>query len=120
MLRGKELSLENLSAEFDDFVVTRKKFQTWLRTRTMRQLLVDAGIETASKAELFDVLDVDMGGELTVEELVAGLMRLRGPLTKTDMIAIRLQVRYMTSMVEVMHGRPLQRKTSRKEAHLCH
>ena len=33
-----------------------------------------------------------MGGELTIAELTGGVMRLRGPITKTDVVASRLQV----------------------------
>merc|ERR1711988_1675431 len=63
-------------------------------------MLEDAHIETSTRADLFDVLDVDMGGELAIGELVDGLMRLRGPITKSDIVAVRLKVSYMTKMVE--------------------
>jgi len=84
-------------------VVSRDKFHTWLMLPEMIGCLKDAGIEVSTKSELFDVLDVDMGGELTIDELTMGLMRLRGPITKTDVVAIRLKVRYLTGMIEEMY-----------------
>jgi hypothetical protein len=82
--------------------ITRRDFSSMLRTPTLLKLLDDADIETSVKSELFDVLDVDMGGELEMEELVNGLMSLRGPITKTDIVAVKLKVRYITKMIEDM------------------
>merc|ERR1711972_783611 len=67
----------------------------------MGALLEDIEVETSSKHEVFDVLDVDMSGHLTVEELVHGLMTLRGPVSKVDIVAVRLKVRYITSLIEL-------------------
>merc|ERR1712151_717453 len=66
----------------------------------MLTMLEDVEIEASTKLELFDVLDVDMGGHLGIDELIGGLMRLRGPISKTDVMAIRLQVRYVTKLME--------------------
>eukprot|EP00928_Gymnodinium_smaydae_P085241 TRINITY_DN6860_c1_g1_i2.p1 TRINITY_DN6860_c1_g1~~TRINITY_DN6860_c1_g1_i2.p1 ORF type:complete len:183 (+),score=39.06 TRINITY_DN6860_c1_g1_i2:169-717(+) len=85
-----------------DFSVTREVFNEWLLHPEMHALLEAADVETALKSELFDVLDVDMGGEVGFDEFVSGLMRLRGPITKSDIVAVRLKVRYMTGMIEDM------------------
>merc|ERR1712193_522894 len=63
-------------------------------------MLEEVDIETSTKFELFDVLDVNMGGELGLDELIGGLMRLRGPISKSDIVAVRLKVRYMTKLIE--------------------
>ena len=60
------------------------------------------GIETATKSELFDVLDADMGGELTLSELRNGLMRLRGPITKSDIVAVRLEIYNIKCTIHIM------------------
>merc|ERR1712083_1108033 len=83
-----------------DVVVTREIFNAWLMDPDMLTLLEECDIETATKFELFDVLDVDMGGSLGIPELVGGLMRLRGPVSKSDIVAVRLTVRYITSLLE--------------------
>merc|ERR1712118_231337 len=92
--------LTSLTHIQDHFVITREKFTQWLKTPEMHGLLNEIGVETATKMELFDVLDADSGGELSIEELTGGLMRLRGPITKTDIVAVRLKVRLLMDMVD--------------------
>ena len=49
--------------------------------------------------DLFDVLDADMSGELEFEEMIDGLLKCRGPASKTDIIAIRRnKKKYMLSV----------------------
>jgi len=80
--------------------IPRDVFQMWLDDPIMLNMLDEADIETSTKSDLFDVLDVDMGGELGLDELVGGLMRLRGPISKSDIVAIRLKVQYLTQLIE--------------------
>jgi len=83
-----------------DVSITKDVFMSWLENQDFQQLLDDAEIDTANRAELFDVLDADMGGELCLDELITGLMKLRGSVTKADIVAIRLKVRYLTAILE--------------------
>lgn len=83
--------------------IPRELFNTWLTDPDLLALLQEVDIDTALKSEIFDVCDVDKSGSLTVDELVSGLMRLRGPISKSDIIAIRLKVRYLTKMLEDIH-----------------
>lgn len=83
-----------------DLSVTREVFNRWLKKPELQSLLTEAHIAISSKAELFDVLDADSGGALETDELINGLMRLRGPLTKTDIVAVRLKTGYITQMLE--------------------
>lgn len=103
------LALQNRVSQFSvsrledmDVSITRDVFKAWLHNKDFVDLLEEADVEAATKSELFDVLDVDMGGELGLDELINGLMKLRGPITKSDIIAVRLKVRYMTGMIEDM------------------
>jgi len=84
----------------EDAVITKDVFNLWLLDSEILELLEEAEVETSTKYELFDALDVDGGGELTVEELADGLMKLRGPISKNDIVATRLKVTYMTELVE--------------------
>eukprot|EP00929_Paragymnodinium_shiwhaense_P101268 TRINITY_DN6421_c0_g5_i2.p2 TRINITY_DN6421_c0_g5~~TRINITY_DN6421_c0_g5_i2.p2 ORF type:complete len:146 (+),score=42.15 TRINITY_DN6421_c0_g5_i2:163-600(+) len=84
----------------DECIVTRDIFNNWLVHPEVMDLLEQIEVETSTKYELFDALDVDSGGELTVEELVSGLMRLRGPVSKTDVVATRLKVEYLSELIE--------------------
>mmetsp|Transcript_21529 Transcript_21529/g.49052 ORF Transcript_21529/g.49052 Transcript_21529/m.49052 type:complete len:270 (-) Transcript_21529:87-896(-) len=83
-----------------EMTVTREVFRAWLGDKAFIRLLEDAEIETGNHFELFDVLDVDMGGELSMDELTHGLMKLRGPVTKSDIVAVRLKVRHLTKIIE--------------------
>eukprot|EP00933_Yihiella_yeosuensis_P046663 TRINITY_DN42240_c0_g1_i1.p1 TRINITY_DN42240_c0_g1~~TRINITY_DN42240_c0_g1_i1.p1 ORF type:complete len:216 (+),score=27.34 TRINITY_DN42240_c0_g1_i1:85-648(+) len=80
--------------------VTKKEFNHWLHQDALIELLEECDIETSTRYELFDVLDADMGGALEFQELLTGLMKLRGPITKSDIISISLKVRHLTGMIE--------------------
>jgi len=94
-----------MNAEMDelmgsDHAVSRDEFDEWLRNPNFVQGLKEASIDISDQTHLFDTLDADAGGFLNANELVTGLLLLRGPVTKTDVIAISLKVRYLTEMVE--------------------
>jgi len=80
--------------------ITRSAFKQLLRSEEFAHVLDEAEIESSNHFELFDVLDADMGGELSMDELTTGLMKLRGPVTKADIVAVRLKVRHLTMMLE--------------------
>lgn len=84
----------------DDTTITREVFNLWLQDPQVVGLLQEADIDTANKFDLFDILDVDMQGELGIGEFVNGLMALRGPVTKSDIVATRLKVRFVTAKID--------------------
>jgi hypothetical protein len=88
-----------------DLAVSRKVFNKWMEDPELMNLLEEADIQTANAVDLFEVLDADMSGELTVPEVIDGLIRLRGPTTKSDMIAVRMKVQYITHMVQAIATR---------------
>merc|ERR1712139_510028 len=83
-----ERSASKIDAEFkadtEDMTITREQFDSWLHEPAFLTMLEDLDIGTANKSELFDVLDCDLSGELEVDEVISGLMKLRGPSDKTD------------------------------------
>jgi len=104
-LLARSLSCASKMAQIrqERMVISRELFNTWLTDPDVLSLLEEVDVDTATKAEIFDVCDVDKSGSLTPDELVSGLMRLRGPISKCDVIAIRLKVRYLTKMLEDIH-----------------
>lgn len=85
-------------------IITKRTFNSWLlHNNELLESLDDAEIDTSSKFELFDVLDIDLSGKLPFRETVEGLMKCRGPVSKTDIISIRLRVRYLTRLVQQIH-----------------
>mmetsp|Transcript_21530 Transcript_21530/g.49055 ORF Transcript_21530/g.49055 Transcript_21530/m.49055 type:complete len:254 (-) Transcript_21530:72-833(-) len=110
-LRQRMISVDNIdhrivAKEWEilremDVVITREVFMAWLEEDDFQQLLDEAEIDFASRWELFDVLDADMGGQLSMDELTQGIMTLRGMApTKADIVAIRLKIGYLVSMIE--------------------
>mmetsp|Transcript_104169 Transcript_104169/g.247922 ORF Transcript_104169/g.247922 Transcript_104169/m.247922 type:complete len:181 (+) Transcript_104169:509-1051(+) len=86
--------------------VTRDEFNRWLQYPEMQELLTFCKIETATKFDLFDVLDADLGGQFHFNELVEGLMQLRGPITKCDVISLRLMMsNLLRSVMRILDAR---------------
>merc|ERR1712151_1032174 len=80
-------SCTNYAQVFSDLlekgtIITKQTFHEWLSHKDMDDLLANAEVDTSNKDDLFDVLDADMSGELGLDELIEGLMRMRGPTTK--------------------------------------
>jgi len=83
-----------------DVVVTKEEFNHWLSTeKEFITKLDDSEIDLSCKFDLFDVLDADLSGELEFEEMVDGLLKCRGPASKTDIIAIRLKTALVVKML---------------------
>ncbi|CAE7555982.1 unnamed protein product [Symbiodinium natans] len=76
----KEMATRNV-------VVTREEFNHWLSgEKELITTLDDSEIDLSCKSDLFDVLDADLSGELEFEEMIDGLLKCRGPASKTDII----------------------------------
>merc|ERR1712232_903394 len=106
----RERSLRSSTADekirkLEDLTITRDLFKMWLHDPDFLEQLDEMDIGTANKTELFDVLDCDLSGELEVPEIISGLMKLRGPSEKSDIVAALLGIRYMTSLIEEIHER---------------
>jgi len=81
-------------------VVTREQFNRWLSTeKDLISKLDDAEIDLSCKSDLFEVLDADLSGELEFDEMVDGLLKCRGPVSKTDIISIRLKTALLVKLV---------------------
>jgi len=78
-----------------EVTVTRDRFQKWLDHESFTDVLEASSVDTSIRAQLFDILDADSGGLLSIDELISGLMSLRGDVTKGDIIAMSLKVRYL-------------------------
>jgi len=73
--------------------VGREGFERVMEDPGIRTVLEDLDICVTSSSKLFDILDSDNSGTLNVEELVEGLMKLRGPADKGDVISSTLTAR---------------------------
>jgi hypothetical protein len=98
--KSRRLDLE-VTNQFKDEVVTvrRHEFNQWLHDPKLMKCLGKLEINTSNKAELFDVLDSDGSGVLEFDEIIQGLMRMRGPPQKSDIISALLGVRHIVTEV---------------------
>merc|ERR1712046_373793 len=80
--------------------ITSMEFHKWLEYGEMHAMLSDSEIDVSVKADLFNVLDADKSGELELSEVVVGLMKMRGPITKSDMVAVRMKVGHLVDLVD--------------------
>eukprot|EP00928_Gymnodinium_smaydae_P005874 TRINITY_DN12034_c0_g1_i1.p1 TRINITY_DN12034_c0_g1~~TRINITY_DN12034_c0_g1_i1.p1 ORF type:complete len:694 (+),score=129.88 TRINITY_DN12034_c0_g1_i1:41-2083(+) len=87
------VELRNCRAGSSHLCIERDEFQEWIQKPEVASMLEDAGIDMSTKRELFDTLDGDLSGSLQVDELVRGLMMLRGVVSKSDIVGVRLLVR---------------------------
>lgn len=84
----------------DQVCISREMFALWLQDTEFTAMLEEADVDMSDKFRMFDILDVDMGGELSADELVTGLMQLRGDVSKGGIVAIMLKVRHLTYAIE--------------------
>jgi len=99
--RLKASRRESAESKLDEgHKISKKLFTTWLHDKEFVDLLNSMDINTANRGELFDVLDRDLTGDLYFRDIIDGLMRMRGPPTKSDSVAALLGVRHVTKVVE--------------------
>jgi hypothetical protein len=101
-LRMTQIDSDLQQLDNEEVIINRETFANWLEEPSFLQMLDDLDIGTSNKAELFDVLDCDLSGELEVPEVIAGLMKLRGPSDKSDAVASLLGIRYITTKLDEM------------------
>merc|ERR1712039_1045985 len=64
-----------------------------LNDKKVKDLLEDLEISVSNHSKLFDIIDSNGSGTLDVGELIEGLMKLRGPADKGDVVCAALMVR---------------------------
>eukprot|EP00931_Biecheleriopsis_adriatica_P026732 TRINITY_DN16225_c0_g1_i1.p1 TRINITY_DN16225_c0_g1~~TRINITY_DN16225_c0_g1_i1.p1 ORF type:complete len:561 (+),score=72.55 TRINITY_DN16225_c0_g1_i1:42-1724(+) len=102
------LSMESKVVVLDDVVkkvdrpITRRRFIKWLENEDFSSLLLDSDIEVDLADGLFDALDADRSGHLTLYEIVEGLMKLRGPVAKTDIVEIIRKIDHLAHGLDDM------------------
>eukprot|EP00929_Paragymnodinium_shiwhaense_P068879 TRINITY_DN34729_c0_g1_i1.p1 TRINITY_DN34729_c0_g1~~TRINITY_DN34729_c0_g1_i1.p1 ORF type:complete len:763 (-),score=163.21 TRINITY_DN34729_c0_g1_i1:142-2430(-) len=83
--------------------ITREVFLLWLDDPRVVSMLDELDVCTSNRSDLFDVIDADNSGVLDEDELVLGLMKLRGPAERGDAVACRLTLDFMQGSLEEHH-----------------
>jgi len=92
--------LADLDQSAWDVLITRRDFDNMMRQSSVQSLMDDLELADINRVGLFDVLDADGSGTLSIEELVAGILEVRGEARKSDVIACRLSVRAMQEQLK--------------------
>merc|ERR1719223_2542238 len=82
--------------------ISRDNFELIMNEEDIRARMEDLEISVTSSAKLFDILDSNGSGAVDVVELTEGLMSLRGPADKGDIISGSLLVKSTQKMVKDM------------------
>jgi len=73
--------------------VSRQVFEEVMSDPKVVQILEDLEIPVTDHAKLFDIMDSNGSGQLDILEIIEGLMKLRGPADKGDVVCSALMVR---------------------------
>jgi len=84
--------------QIDNIAITKELFLLVIQDQRVQQLMNDLDLP-ADRANLFEVIDADGSGTLHVTELVQGLLKIRGELTKSDTVAVLLTSKAVYEMV---------------------
>merc|ERR1712176_901605 len=79
----------------EDQAVGRDLFDVWVQRDDICTLLEDVKVDPSTRSYLFDALDFECRGELDINTIVAGIMNLRGPITKLDIVTTRLKIMHI-------------------------
>eukprot|EP00929_Paragymnodinium_shiwhaense_P116949 TRINITY_DN8701_c0_g2_i1.p1 TRINITY_DN8701_c0_g2~~TRINITY_DN8701_c0_g2_i1.p1 ORF type:complete len:567 (-),score=164.83 TRINITY_DN8701_c0_g2_i1:159-1859(-) len=87
---------EKLSASIDEIVnfnVPCHVIEELVKDEEAMEALEDLGIDPEDNPLLSDIFDPDNGGEVTVEDLVDGIRKLRGDPRRSDIVTVDLMIR---------------------------
>uniref|UniRef100_A0A7S4WCJ3 EF-hand domain-containing protein n=1 Tax=Alexandrium monilatum TaxID=311494 RepID=A0A7S4WCJ3_9DINO len=93
----REASMEE---ETMQMAVSREVFEEVLQDPKVALILEDLEISITDRAKLFDIIDANGSGHLDVGEIIEGLMKLRGPADKGDVVCAALMVRSVQREIE--------------------
>ncbi|CAJ1436273.1 unnamed protein product [Effrenium voratum] len=84
--------------DIQDIAITKELFLLVIQDQSVQKLMDDLDLP-ADRANLFEVIDADASSTLHVTELVQGLLKIRGDLTKSDTVATLLATKSVHSML---------------------
>jgi len=85
--------------------ITKHIFERLVLQPDVQQALENLEVSVYERGKLFDFLDADGDGELGVDEMVEGILRLRGPLEKGDVVSSSLILRYVQRDISLVDAK---------------
>lgn len=100
---SETLGLDLKTRAFDKQVfVTESQFSVLMDDHSIRSILLDLEFEVVNLPAVFSTFDVEGRGSISLEELVEGIMRLRGESQKLDVIECLVATRLLHDKVDKM------------------
>ncbi|CAE7800346.1 unnamed protein product [Symbiodinium sp. CCMP2456] len=82
----------------DQIEISKELFLVVIQDRGVQKLMDELDLPP-DRANMFEVIDADGNGTLHVQELVQGMLKIRGDLTKSDTVAALLATKALQSAV---------------------
>eukprot|EP00928_Gymnodinium_smaydae_P075949 TRINITY_DN5897_c0_g1_i2.p1 TRINITY_DN5897_c0_g1~~TRINITY_DN5897_c0_g1_i2.p1 ORF type:complete len:645 (+),score=125.37 TRINITY_DN5897_c0_g1_i2:125-2059(+) len=79
--------------------MSRTAFRRAVREPVVKRLLDELDIDEADQQDLFDALDADGNERLEIEELIHGVIKMKGKARKVDVVASRLMLQTLMGRV---------------------
>lgn len=97
-----------MPADLSTMSVQKEDFESVMADPEVQEILDDLDVPTDDRHRLFDVLDADEEGMLRMDELVSGIIKLRGGTRRSDVVHASLMCRSMrrdldSFRIEVLH-----------------
>eukprot|EP00927_Polykrikos_kofoidii_P033948 TRINITY_DN28791_c0_g1_i1.p1 TRINITY_DN28791_c0_g1~~TRINITY_DN28791_c0_g1_i1.p1 ORF type:complete len:776 (+),score=96.05 TRINITY_DN28791_c0_g1_i1:95-2422(+) len=92
-------SRQRTDAESQFFFMSRTDFAFACQNPVVQNILTDLDIDEANRLDLFDALDADGNEHVEMQELIEGLVKMRGKARKADVVASRLMLNTLMSKV---------------------
>jgi len=86
-----------------DIEISKDLFLLVIQDRQVQELMDELDLPP-ERATLFEVIDADGSGTLQITELVQGLLKIRGDISKSDTVAALLATKAVQRIVEEMKG----------------
>ncbi|CAJ1340822.1 unnamed protein product [Effrenium voratum] len=82
----------------ENIAISKELFLLTIQDRTVQSLMDDLDLPP-DRANLFEIIDADGSGTLGLPELVQGMLKIRGEISKSDTVAALLVAKAVQSMV---------------------
>jgi hypothetical protein len=82
-------------------IITKQMFQHALKKPMVRKLLQDMEINDTEHEIIFDVLDANDNGILSIKEIVDGIVQVHGQARALDTVAVRLAMRAVQAQLRM-------------------
>jgi len=105
---GEENDIDDTLGSSNELKVDESEFNYLLRHNSIKKLLEELDIVVEPRSGVFDAFNTDSEGFVVMSDMMSGLLRLRGDLQKTDMVASQILLTNIQRHVSEIQDSALQ------------